>query len=171
MLCQQCQKNPANVKITQVINGHKTEVYLCEECAKEAGQLNFSFPFDINDLLTSMVGISESPSLPKQAVLQCSVCGMTFDQFNQGGKFGCATCYDAFRERLIPIFKRLHGGTRHTGKIPDRTGKKIKEDKEVDKLKALLNQSIQSEDYEKAAELRDKIRALEKKCKEKGAKL
>ena len=32
MVCQNCGKNEANVKYTQIVNGVKKEMVLCEEC-------------------------------------------------------------------------------------------------------------------------------------------
>ena len=37
MLCQNCGKNEVNFKYTQVVNGVKKEMALCEKCAKELG--------------------------------------------------------------------------------------------------------------------------------------
>ena len=34
MLCQNCERNEANVKYTQIINGEKKQMVLCEKCAK-----------------------------------------------------------------------------------------------------------------------------------------
>ena len=37
MLCQNCGKNEANIRYTQIINGVKKEVALCSNCAKKLG--------------------------------------------------------------------------------------------------------------------------------------
>ena len=37
MLCQNCGKNEANVRYTQIVNGTKKEMVLCEECAEKMG--------------------------------------------------------------------------------------------------------------------------------------
>ena len=48
MLCEECGKAPATVRLEQVINGKKTVMHLCEECARKAGFftgfLNLRFP-------------------------------------------------------------------------------------------------------------------------------
>ena len=48
MLCQKCNKNEANVKYTEIINGEKKEMMLCEECSHELGldNMNFNMPID-----------------------------------------------------------------------------------------------------------------------------
>ena len=44
MLCQNCGKNEVNFRYTQVINGEKKEIELCDKCAKKLGleRLDFS---------------------------------------------------------------------------------------------------------------------------------
>ena len=44
MLCQNCGKNEANIRYTQIINGVKKEVALCSNCAKKLGMDEFEMP-------------------------------------------------------------------------------------------------------------------------------
>lgn len=177
MVCQRCKQRPATVQITQVINGHKSEMYLCEYCAGTRQDLvinlpfnmpSFNMPFNISNLLSSiMENINNISPLPVQKeFLQCDTCGMTFEEFTQYGKFGCANCYGVFGSKLIPVFRRLHGNTKHTGKVPARIGKEIRSVKEISNLKMMLEEAIKREEYEKAAQIRDKIKALEAEQKQ-----
>jgi len=89
---------------------------------------------------------------------------MTFQQFLQNGKFGCAHCYKSFDSKLSSILKRLHGGnTVHQGKIPARMGGNLHLQKEMHQLREELQQMVSNEQFEEAANIRDQIRALEKK--------
>lgn len=63
---------------------------------------------------------------------------------------------------MTPLFRRIHGNINHTGKIPKRAGGRLKTVRELETLKAELANAIKNEEYEKAAEIRDKIRALDK---------
>lgn len=164
MLCQNCQKRAANVHFTQIINNRKIEMYLCEHCAKEKGQLNVGAPLSINDFLSGLIGLEQTGSYlsdmqPKQVV--CEKCGMSYDEFQRVGKLGCNNCYEVFHEKIKPLIKRLHGSIVHNGKIPASVSKDIKSSKEIEELKELLNKAIQNEEYEKAAEIRDKIKSIE----------
>jgi protein arginine kinase activator len=94
-------------------------------------------------------------------VVRCDVCGMSFEDFRKTGKLGCGNCYSVFRENLNPILRRIHGSTEHTGKVPGRVSICMKTTNELGKLRAELTAAISSEEYEKAAELRDKIKDLE----------
>ena len=57
--------------------------------------------------------------------------------------------------------RRIHGSSLHRGKIPHRTGGTIELKHEIGMLRQKLQESVAQEEYERAAELRDKIRALE----------
>ena len=86
------------------------------------------------------------------------------------GRLGCGDCYEAFKAQLGPLLKRIHGADRHVGKIPLRIGKTVKDTRTLQELKMKMERAIQTEDFEEAAKLRDKIRELEKRGSQEGAK-
>ena len=159
MLCSECGKNEAKVHVTQIINGKKTESHLCEECAKKH-QASFNSGFSMESLFSAMLNNAFSTSA-YTPVKGCSKCGMTYDEFRSTGKFGCGECIDTFKERLMPVINSIQGYDSHTGKIPKRAGGSFKVKKDIEKLKFQLQQSIEKEEYEKAAKIRDKIREME----------
>lgn len=172
MICQECQQRPATLHFTKIVNGEKTELHFCEHCAQEKGELfllNHSPGFSINNLLASIFNMSpsfqqaSSGAFQANDLLQCQKCGLTFQQFLKIGKFGCADCYDTFKNQLNPLLKRLHGGNwNHSGKIPQRTGGTYHLRKKIESLKETLQTLIAREEFEKAAEIRDEIRNYEK---------
>lgn len=170
MLCQNCKEKQASFHYTQNNNGHVTETHLCHDCAKKAGLIDDSHkifnPFgfyDTEDMLGELLGgMFETPAqniLKESSV--CPFCGMRLSEFMRSGKAGCAKCYTTFKNSLSPTLQKLHGNTRHAGKIPTgRTAQKTKADKKAE-LEALLEKAVEEQEYEKAAEYRDKIKALE----------
>lgn len=162
MLCQNCQKRIANVHFTQIINNNKVEIYVCEQCARDKGQFSFVSPLNISDFFSGIMGIDNTNQyIPQVTSVVCKKCGMSYEEFQKTGKMGCESCYEAFGERMKPLIKRLHGSSEHIGKLPGRVSKSIKVSKEIDKLKEQLNNAIKNEEYEKAAEIRDKIKSFE----------
>lgn len=163
MLCQHCQKHTANVHFTQVVNGKKIEMYLCDDCAREKGKLGLGSPFSINDFFSGFIGFADaSPyvtSVPQQEV--CKKCGMSYEEFQRSGKLGCSNCYELFGGKLEPLLKRLHGSVEHHGKLPNRISDTLKASIEIEDLKKQLTEAIHKEQYEKAAEIRDMIRSVE----------
>lgn len=108
MLCQHCKKNIATVNCVDIINGDKFESHLCEMCyaALSAG-LNSKVN---NDLWTDLFGTAAMPAKT------CPVCGTTYSDYERTGLLGCASCYDMFKEELMPSIQRIQGKTNHVGK-------------------------------------------------------
>ena len=88
---------------------------------------------------------------------------------------GCADCYSLFRDEIMPTVRRVHGNTVHCGKnsptykveIRERAERENEEKpeenqlSELDSLKAQLDEAVKNQEFEKAAELRDRIKAME----------
>lgn len=163
MLCQNCNINPATIHYTTIINGKKTETRLCQVCANSNSDFAYDHSITINDLLSNFFNIPlNHPVQDKNDSEKCSNCGLSFEEFTNTGRFGCPKCYEAFKDKLGPILKRLHGSVMHSGKIPGATGSSIKTKTEIDELKDKLKVAVKNEQYELAAKLRDKIKELEK---------
>ena len=130
--------------------------------------------FSINNLLAGLFAIDQASHQQKhhplqQEILQCENCKMTFQQFVDMGMFGCAHCYETFRDQLKPIVKRVHSGNdSHKGKVPKRIGGSIHVRKQIQQLKEELQLLIAQEEFELAAEKRDEIRSLESSLPRKG---
>ena len=60
MYCENCGKNYANVKYTQVINGNRREMFLCEECSKILGIDTLSLPMDFSTFLSDFCNVFEA---------------------------------------------------------------------------------------------------------------
>jgi protein arginine kinase activator len=177
MLCQECQQRQASLHFTKIINGEKTEFHICEMCAKDKGEyIPGSNSFSIHQLLSGLLEADQpfSSTTDKsyekiQPELKCSNCGMSYQQFAEVGKFGCAECYRSFEEKLDPIFRRIHGGNAsHSGKIPKRKGKDLHIHREIEDLKEQQKKLIEEEEFEEAAKTRDQIRSLENNLQGKG---
>ena len=123
MLCQNCGKNEANVRYTQIVNGVKKEMILCEDCAKKLGIGNFKMrmPLHFSNLLGNLFEDYDEgllPSFIKENSRECDSCGTLYDDFIKTGLLGCADCYDMFEDRLDPILKNIQGNTKHIGRKP-----------------------------------------------------
>lgn len=161
MLCNECGKNEATVHVTHIINGKKTERHLCAECAKKSQSI-LNSSFSIENIFSSMLNnaFNTATYLPDK---KCSTCGMTYDEFRNIGKFGCSNCIDTFKQRIMPVVKSVQGYDVHKGKVPKRAGGNYRLQKDIEKLKDDLKHAVEQEEYERAAQLRDKIRDMESK--------
>ncbi|SDK58834.1 UvrB/UvrC motif-containing protein [Sediminibacillus albus] len=169
MECQECHERPATLHFSKIVNGNKTEVHVCEYCAKEKGYMGYDDEaYSLHNLLSGLfkfesTGFSDQQAnIPAQQELQCPKCGMNYQEFARVGKFGCAQCYQTFSDKLNPIFRRVHSGnTNHHGKIPTRIGSSIHQKKQLFEYREQLKQLISNEEFEQAAKVRDHIRQLE----------
>lgn len=164
MLCDRCGKNPAVVHRITTINGKKKELHLCKECAMKEKEMIMSDAFSINALLSSLLDMGgETPvTVEELETIKCDQCGMGFTEFKKTGKLGCDACYAFFKERLLPLLKRVQGNIRHSGKIPRRVGGSLRIKKEIEELQKELERAVGAEEYERAVELRDRIKDLKK---------
>lgn len=131
MLCQNCGKNEANVRYTQIVNGVKKEMILCEDCARKLGIGNFKMrmPLHFSNLLGNLFEDYDEgllPSFIKENSRKCDSCGTLYDDFINTGLLGCADCYDMFEDRLDPMLKNIQGNTKHIGRKPLNINEKMK---------------------------------------------
>jgi protein arginine kinase activator len=77
------------------------------------------------------------------------------------GRLGCSECYTTFRAQLRPLLRRIHGSTKHVGKAPVRDSARVALRREIQRLHEDMQAAIEHEEFETAAELRDRIRVIE----------
>jgi len=171
MKCEICGKKKATVHLTELIDGQASELHICEDCAREKS-LQMEQQFGLADLLAGLSDFGK-PMVDKTQqpvkVLQCSNCGMTYEEFKKHGRLGCSDCYTAFERPLGVLLKKIHGASKHVGKVPAGGAAEISgteenvsaETNNLQELKEQLQQAVLCEDYERAAILRDKIRSIE----------
>lgn len=162
MLCQNCKNANAEFHYKSTINGKTSELHLCAECAaKMAPKLNLDDTFSLNSYLGSLLPGFMGPFNTLPETRRCPLCGATARDIRRSGKVGCAQCYESFSELLLPYIQRIHGTARHSGKLPAAAGESLKRRREAESLQAELKQAVEAQEFEKAAELRDRLRALE----------
>jgi protein arginine kinase activator len=170
MKCQQCT-NSATVHLTKIINKQKTEVHLCQACADK--QHTPAADLSLSSILQSLIGQHVSSVAEELARLNCPTCGIKYMEFRADGRLGCPADYEVFRAGLLPILQRIHRATRHVGKVPrrracdphrGRPGRGCPGPDPAAELLALrqqLRRAVETENYERAAEIRDLIRQKE----------
>jgi len=160
ILCQHCHQVPATVHLTDVLpTGEKRERHLCEGCAQNEGLL-LKPQEGITSILEKFV--KHGASVQQTAKLQCPECGISWREFRSQGVLGCPHDYEVFAEHLVPLIERAHeGASTHVGKVPASSGVSAKRQARLVQLRRDLAQAVDREDYERAAQLRDEIKAVE----------
>ncbi len=168
MLCQDCKKREAQVHLTQIVNNEKATLSLCKECAAARGFHSplDNVPFPLAEILSGLAAtIPGATGVEKRESITCPTCGLTFEDFTRQGRFGCGDCYKSFRNRLEPIMRKIHGASLHRGRAPLIEAKEGESGepltvREEERLEVELKKAIEAEDFERAAELRDKLKTL-----------
>ena len=163
-LCERCKKAKATFHLTNIErSGAKVERHLCDRCASEEGLLpTAKGTVDLNELLENFIASSKAGGADLSGLV-CEQCGISYVEFRNQGLLGCANDYETFKEQIGRLLERTHdGGTQHAGKTPKSLGTVRKPQHDIRRLKRQLEEAVAAEDYERAAELRDRIRELEK---------
>ncbi len=161
-LCEDCNEREAVIHLTQIIDNKKKVLNLCPRCAEKRGFHNplKSVPFPLGDFLAGMVVKAYPEGSDEDVQLTCSGCGLKFREFAQTGRVGCGKCYEAFRDQIDGLLRKVHGSNRHSGKLPSGSSEKMEPLKEQRRLQDELRQAVETEDFEHAAEIRDRIKEL-----------
>lgn len=177
MLCQSCQKFQATLHQLDVVydDAGRSEVQaknFCASCAKQAGlpvpkassypkimsMLSKAFLNPLqNAAEANAAGASAQPT-PRQEneeseLPSCPDCGWTLRDLKQTSRLGCPKDYEIFADYLGEMFERLHGFDSHVDLSQD--------EHPLERIQAAMEKAIVAEDYEKAAELRDRLQALQ----------
>jgi protein arginine kinase activator len=157
--CESCSK-PATVHLTDIVNGHKKEVHLCEECA-EKRQLVQNHELNLSAILQTVLGQHVDPVSDELARLTCPACGIKYMEFRAEGRLGCPNDYAVFQAGLEPLLQRIHRADRHRGKRPRHARRGAGLLAELVRLREQLRCAVEAEAYEEAARLRDLLRQKE----------
>jgi len=192
MKCQKCDKQ-AVFHITELEAGAVRELHLCEDHARaylnQAEAAGGSGDAAEPAGAASPGGLAVGQTADELAALDqkaCTMCGITFFEFRNQGRLGCPHDYIFFAKELEPLIANVHGATEHTGRRPGwaRAGggeaadtaagsaagsaagtpeQGTEELTSVIGLRREMRSAIGMEDYEKARENRDAIRAIEER--------
>ncbi len=154
MLCDICHKNPATIHLTEIIDEKIIEMHICQNCANEKKDIAEQH-FDLSDFAGAFAEKS------KRDQVKCKNCGLSYQEFKKGGKLGCRDCCLVFKLVLLPFLKKIHGAVKHCGKFPKSAKKDMPVELKIVNLKRGLKQAVEAEEYEQAAQLRDKIKKLD----------
>ena len=158
MMCESCSQTVATVHLTEMSDGEKNETHLCESCAQEKG-ITIKHHFSTSNL-PGLVDAKVHQAIKQLSSILCPHCGISYGEFRRKGRLGCAHDYSFFRSGLEPLLEKIHAGTEHVGKVPTRVSLPYSDEPEVDQLERLLQEAVETEAYERAAELRDQIKEL-----------
>lgn len=154
--CSHCNKEPALIHVAEVAEREGKTFWdiqhLCDSCAMELG-LPHAKTLDSVFATVPVASLTDA---------KCSQCSLRFSDFRRTGRLGCEKCYETFRDALQDILEKAHGGkAMHVGRGPGMTGAEAARREDLAALQRKLRQAVESESYEEAARIRDKIRSID----------
>lgn len=188
MVCDNCGSGDPVIHLTQIVDNEMRTLHLCEECAAEKGVEGSAVPenFPLSDFLAQMGtesglggegGEHAQEPAPDPShrsggsdVRSCPFCQLTLKEFRDSGRMGCPECWSSFEGHLRGLLRRIHGSHQHLGKVylsPDPSSSELK--RRLSALRRKLQRAVELEDFERAAELRDEIHAMEPSSSEGGS--
>ncbi|HIV04827.1 MAG TPA: UvrB/UvrC motif-containing protein [Candidatus Spyradosoma merdigallinarum] len=169
---------PATVHLTQIADGKIRKVHLCEKCAAK-GKIAELPILKFTEMLAETLASGGNKPAREQAADEafarapekvCPDCGMTDLAFARSHRLGCPRCYDVFAEDVAALLPGVQRGGRYRGdagktgvSAPAKKRKPAAEKLSLAALRERLKTAVSQEDYALAAQLRDEIRAAEKK--------
>lgn len=169
-LCDECKAKQACYTVSVMMGDQVTQRRLCPDCMARMN-MNLSAG-NVARMISAIMGAlagqggEKTPEAPSAAddadsAVACRRCGTTLAQFTKGGKLGCPGCYNAFRDRLMPMLQQLHGRVEHTGRKPTQDEAAQQRRAAYERLTRQMEAAVAREDYESAAIIRDQLRKLE----------
>ena len=156
-MCERCGERKATIHLTDFTDGKPVQKHLCEQCYAEFGEVPLMSPTNVFAQLVAAL----APELKELSNKACPECGINYLEFRQTMRLGCPHDYEVFGEPMEEMLGRIHGSAQHVGKVPaGLVGDSDRADL-VDALRGELDQAVADENYERAAELRDRIRELQ----------
>jgi len=150
MVCTACSKKIAVYHLVSLDKNELVETHLCEECYKSSG-LSLAKSGSVNNsnsILDALLGKDIEEEIQEK---YCQRCGTSLVEFRHSGVVGCSNCYNVFKDEIRK-------------KYPFRENYKDSGLKTIDDLQYIkmlndeLKKALKDEQYERAAEIRDKLR-------------
>lgn len=163
MKCENCGKNEVSFVYRSNINGKVEEKHLCHECAEKLG-----YTQKIQDSYSGFQNLFRNSFSSLFAPMH-ALAGRAADPFFGDSFFGGSFLGDRFFDDFFSM-PALGGSTSEAAApaqqqenlVSDEEQKKISRERELNALRAEMKQAVESENFERAAQLRDQIHAKEK---------
>lgn len=150
MICQKCKMREATGYMEKTVGGVKTRVYVCPECFKQA-QLEMFSSLDDFGLFSGLAGTTSNTRV------KCSKCGTSLREISDTCFVGCPYCYSELSEQIKPIVRNIQSAAMHIGSNPNEDQG---QGDELFMLDEQLKKAIETENFEQAAKLSERIKAL-----------
>ena len=164
MICQLCSENKAEIFIEAESVFKKKKVGICKDCAHRYGidsqQKSPEFKSKIEKLFLDVEKKLRLTDEDSKKI--CPLCSTSLFEIKNNSVLGCPNCYSFFKDEIKLLIQKNANDAAYSGTAPENS--KNQEDFLLNRMQIeqKLNESIQKEEYEKAAVYRDYLNDLDK---------
>jgi len=155
MECNKCKRDGC-VNYKEMKDGVVQSFFMCKSCPLLKAKLHEAEPLHVHN-----------PSIFQDETSNCPICGQSKEEFTITLTLGCDTCAETFKDILSEEVRSLDlipqnlqnkdlGAGFHFGNIPKAHAFQGFS-KTMETLHLALNEAVQSEHFEEAADIRDQI--------------
>ena len=145
--------------VTMIVNGKKAVRRICRQCIGRMQR---------GDAYAAQMALLSSFEPPEQEIY-CPVCNTAWSDVLRRGYVGCPGCYQAFEEQLEPLLTQINGvSIQQPQELQEPHEEEDEKQRQIGKLREEMFSAVSAEEYERAAQLRDRIRILEREAGESG---
>ncbi len=157
MLCEKCGIREAEVTLIDISRSGVKVYHLCKVCAEDVAV----FP----ELMSNASATTEQQAPKIEATggdefISCPNCRTTLKDYLKSGRFGCPSCYFAFREKIKPLLIEAHGSDTYRGEPYYRDRKRFGIFEKLVSVKQNIDIAVAEENFELAAKLKREFEAL-----------
>ena len=160
-VCEICSATNDLLVFQQFFGSVKNVVCICRDCAAVLG-INRDHPYiapRVSDLFTAVL---DPDGVDQKDDMTCTACGCSYQEIRHSGLAGCSACYDAFKEEMSILLRRVSSRSGYRGKLPRRLRKMRNLLIEKPILRQKFDQALQREDYEDALHIRAQIENIDR---------
>lgn len=160
MKCEHCGNQEATFYYKSNINGCVTEQHLCSDCAKEMGYVN-DLEKSFAHFSAGMFGGMDDLFAPMPALV-----GSFFEPFEaMNDRFArLFPAPGAVQSEQAVVHSAVESSASGNDLVSDETHKQLDRERRINALRCEMQQAIQTENFERAAVLRDELRGLENRA-------
>ncbi len=165
--CEMCGEEGAVIHLLRVQEGQVTHTRLCHTCAEtlagetEGVALVLAVPAALRQIARAVPRAdTQGAPAPADEHRVCTVCGTTLADLKETGTVGCPVCYQVFAEYLWSAVHEGGDPLEHLGKVPQSGSPRDSVRHEVARLKRMLRELVETERFEEAASVRDRLADL-----------
>ena len=161
MICDLCKDGEAVIQLTEIEGSGVRQLHLCEKCAAERGVETTVDRGQAADQRFSP-DASRADAAAKGEPAQCTFCSGDACGFPRDRPARLRALLRDVRDSLRDLLRRVHGNSRHIGRryvAPLPT--ELPHVSSATELRDRLERAIEAEQFELAADMRDKLRGIE----------